>query len=86
MELASPTPGAQFEVMRASDSTLLASGVLPDSGEFELADHEPTDSYEIWLTSLIDDPQSTSSRRFRAGIGEVVFAGAANSSDDGSVA
>jgi len=86
LTVSSPTPGASFEVMRASDSALLASGRLPTSGEFALAEHEPTDGYEIWITSLIDDPESSSARRFRAGIGEVAFAGTANPPGDGSVA
>ncbi|MDH3227860.1 MAG: protein kinase [Thermoleophilia bacterium] len=86
LELSSPTPGAQFEVTRASDPTPLTSGIVPQSGRFGLIGHEPTETYEIWITGLVDDPESTSARRFRAGIGEVVFAGSANTSGDGSVA
>jgi tRNA A-37 threonylcarbamoyl transferase component Bud32 len=86
IEVLSPTPGVRFEVTRPSDPTPLASGILSGADRLEIPEHEPTDGYEIWVTGLVDDPESTSARRFRAGVGEVVFAGVANSSGDGPVA
>ena len=84
--ISSPTPGARIEIVSPTSPTPLAQGVLTPSGTLSLADHPATDRYEVWITRLIDDPESTSSRRFRAGLGEVVFTGVANTSPDGSVA
>jgi tRNA A-37 threonylcarbamoyl transferase component Bud32 len=86
LEIASPTPGASYELIDGADGAVLARGVLAAATEVELAEHDPAVEYRLWFTDLVDDPERAGNeRRFRVGVGEVVLLGVANANRDGSL-